>query len=814
MNKFCLTNCRFHVKEKNKLVFLGYFEDGEMEENRPVFTMDYSLLACEVRLVRRCEEPLLNMWWDGEKKQYIFVVTLPDNYREYKELRCFQYEQEHMGEVFHFSVEWIEKLRERKDFSIDDAIFMDGSIHVGGWCFFPEEVEIYLSESKEKGSLRTGKVERTERPDVEKAYPECEKKEIFGFSVTAAYPKREIWCIVEDTKGNRLIEQKLYLKRADIEKHKRQIKMMTQKVKVYHQQFGIHNTVTRAWEKLSGKEETAYQKWSADHTPTPKDLMRQRGKQFSENPTYGIVVPIYRTPKKYLEEMIRSVREQSYGKWTLYLSDGSGENSPVRRLLERYERSDARIRVIYNERELQISENTNQALEMVSEDFVVFMDHDDLLAPDALYECTRLLNMKHDTDMIYTDEDKVSMDGTTFFQPHFKADFNIELMCSANYLCHLLVVRNSFLKTVGYLRSEYDGSQDYDLILRCVEKTDRIEHIPKILYHWRSHMNSTAGNPENKDYAYIAGQRAIEAHYQRCNTDAQVMRLTRGFYRTKYKLTEKPLISVIVPNKDHGEDLERCIRSVIEKSNYHNLEILIAENGSVKEETFQVYDRLKSWYSNIRVIEWNQEFNYSAINNYIVEQANGEYLLLLNNDTEMIEEESLEEMVSFCMREGTGIVGARLFYPDKTVQHAGVIVGMGGVAGHAFSGLPGQEIGYFSRACCQQEYSAVTGACMMVKKSVYEEAGGMDEELEVSFSDVDFCLRVRQLGYKVIYTPFATFYHYESKTRGEDDTEEKKKRTQKEIHRFVNRWKEFLEKGDPFYNPNLTLEKHDFSLKI
>lgn len=444
------------------------------------------------------------------------------------------------------------------------------------------------------------------------------------------------------------------------------------------------------------------------------------------------------------------------------------------------------------------------------------MDHDDLLAPESLYECTKALNQKPDTDMIYTDEDKVTRDGKTYYQPHFKSDFNLDLLRSTNYMCHMLVVKKSLMDEVGLLRSEYEGSQDYDFILRCVEKTERIVHIPRVLYHWRAHMDSTASNPDSKEYAYLAGQRAIEAHYQRLGIQAEVERITHEAYRTHYKLTEEPRVSVIIPNKDHVKDLECCISSMVEKTAYKNIEYLIVENNSEEAETFLCYERIKEKYKEkeIKILHWESGFNYSLINNFAVAQATGDYLLFLNNDTEMINKDCIEEMVTFCMREGTGAVGARLFYPDGDIQHAGVIVGLGGIAGHAFLGLNHDDSGYFARAICAQEYSAVTAACMMVKREAFEAVGGFDEAFKVAYNDVDFCMRLWEAGYQVVYNPFAMLYHYESKTRGKDDTDEKWKLFQKESNLFTTRWQEFLKKGDPYYNPNLTLIKHDFSLKM
>ena len=473
-----------------------------------------------------------------------------------------------------------------------------------------------------------------------------------------------------------------------------------------------------------------------------------------------------------------------------------------------------RIRVVENEKALQISENTNAAMKQAAGDYFVFMDHDDMLTEHALFECAAVINETPEAEVIYSDEDKMSMDGHKFFQPHFKPDFNQDLLCTVNYICHLFVAKRELVEKVGMLRSEFDGAQDYDFIFRCTEEAEKICHIPKILYHWRCHEDSTAENPESKQYAFEAGKRAIEAHYQRKGIRANVENGEfLGLYRTKYILDEKPLISIIIPNKDHIDDLDRCVQSVLKKSSYPNLEFVIVENNSTEEKTFAYYEKLQKECSNVHVCYYKGDFNYSKINNFGVRHANGTYLLLLNNDTEMINNDCIEEMLGYCSRSDVGIVGARLYYEDNTIQHAGVVIGFGGIAGHCFVQQPRGNTGYCHRIICAQDYSAVTAACMMVKRSVFEEVGGLTEELAVAFNDIDFCMKVRQKGYLVVYNPYAELYHYESKSRGLEDTPEKQERFHKEIQTFETRWPEILKNGDPYYNPNLSLETQNFSLK-
>ncbi|MDY5776163.1 MAG: glycosyltransferase family 2 protein, partial [Lachnospiraceae bacterium] len=381
-----------------------------------------------------------------------------------------------------------------------------------------------------------------------------------------------------------------------------------------------------------------------------------------------------------------------------------------------------------------------------------------------------------------------------------------------NYICHLFVFKRGLLEKTGGFQKEYDGAQDHDFIFRCVEQAEEIYHIPKVLYHWRCHMQSTSSNPESKLYAFENGAKAVQAHYDRMEIPAKVEQgRYYGMYRTFYQWKERPLVSIIIPNKDHIEDLRKCILS-IERQAYDNYEILIVENNSTEEETFAYYKEIES--EKIHVLFYEGGFNFSKINNFGAEQAKGTYYLLLNNDTEMIGEHCLEELLYPCMREDVGIVGARLYYEDDTVQHAGVIIGFGGMAGHTFIGMDREDNGYFSRSICTQDLSAVTAACMMTKKSVFEEVNGLDEELIVAFNDIDYCLRVRETGKLVIFNPHAELYHYESKSRGLENSAEKVERFNREVAFFTKRWEGILKDGDPYYNPNLTLDRADFSLKM
>lgn len=583
------------------------------------------------------------------------------------------------------------------------------------------------------------------------------------------------------------------------------------------------------FKKLSGKlkkNKEKYNDWRTQVQPSPAELERQRKAVFAAAPKFSIIVPLYRTPEKLLAEMIRSVRRQTYGNWELCLADGSGmdgfDGERFSERVRRYQEEDGRILYTRLSENLGIAGNTNAALAMASGDYIVLLDHDDTLSEDALYECALRIDREAEegrrAQVLYSDEDKLTARrGRAFyFDAHFKPDFNPDLLRSMNYISHLFVAERELVKAVGGFRPEFDGSQDYDFIFRCTEKAEVICHIPKVLYHWRVNEGSTAEDPEKKLYAFEAGARAIKAHCERVGIGAVEVEENEvlGAYRVRYPLKGSPLVSVIIPSKDHTDDLKVCVTSLLEKASYRNLEVIVVENNSTEEETFRCYEELEKRYERLRVIRWEGTgFNFSAINNHALSYAKGEYLLFLNNDTELINADCIEELLSFCQRDEVGIVGAQLFYDDDTIQHAGVVVGYKGIAGHTFIGFHKSEKTYFLRSMCAQDYSAVTAACMMTKRSVFEAVGGFDEGLAVAFNDIDYCLKVRGLGKLVVYDPFAQLYHYESKSRGTEDTPEKILRFDSEVETFRKRWEEILAAGDPYYNPNLTLLASDFSLR-
>ena len=604
----------------------------------------------------------------------------------------------------------------------------------------------------------------------------------------------------------------------------------------YLKRHGMKQFLIRLTERFQ-QEDIDYETWFGLNKATEKELQEQRKNPPEHGPIISIVVPVYRTPEIYLREMIESVVNQTYGNWELCLADASPKGEQLRQDLKKikgrktrealmkipdgdteltsvireYQLKDYRIRYEILKENKSIAENSNAAMEMATGDFVGLLDHDDTLEPNALYEVARKICEDDRVDVVYTDEDKINSKGTKHLTPNMKPDFNLDLLRSNNYICHLFVVRRILMEKVGGFRKEFDGAQDYDFILRCTEEAEKIAHVHKVLYHWRTHEKSTSDNPESKIYAFHAGRRAVEAHLQRLGIQAEVEETCDlGYYRVKYPVIGSPMVSILIPNKDQLQTLKKCLKSIWEKTEYTNYEILIIENNSTEKETFEFYKKIDGRH-HVRVLYWDKEFNYSSINNFGAAQAKGEYLLLLNNDTEVITKGWMKELLSHCQRPEVGMVGAKLYFPDNTIQSAGTIIGMGGMADHAFVNMDRKKSGYMHRASIQVDMSGVTAACAMVKRSVYEEVHGLEEKLTVAFNDVDLGLKIVTAGYLIVFDPYAELYHYESKSRGVND--EKKERHAREVKYTQEKWADFLAAGDPCYNQNLTLAKHNFSLR-
>ena len=544
-------------------------------------------------------------------------------------------------------------------------------------------------------------------------------------------------------------------------------------------------------------------------------LRAEREYQFHRKVKFSILVPLYNTPERFLREMIKSVQDQTYGNWELCLADGSDNaHSEVGKVCMQYARKDSRILYKKLERNLGISGNTNVCIEMSTGDYISLFDHDDLLHPSALFEVMKAI-CEQNADLIYTDENTFHNTPADAFCPNYKPDYAPDTLRSYNYICHFTsFARSLMVKAGGGFRSEFDGSQDYDIILRLTEQAEHIVHIPKILYYWRSHANSVASDINAKPYTLNAAKLALSQHLNRIGLKGDVLdSVVPSTYKISYEIEGEPLVSILIPNYEHKSVLETCLNSIYEKSTYRNFEVIVIENNSSSPEIFDYYEKIKSKWSNMKVVAWNDKFNFSAINNFGAQYANGDILLLLNNDIEVITPDWLEQMLMFAQRKDVGAVGSMLYYPDDTVQHGGVILGIGGVAGHAHKYFQRGDYGYMSRLTIAQNYSCVTAACVMMRRAVWDEIGGIDDAFAVAFNDVDMCMRIRKAGYLVVWTPYAELYHHESKSRGPEDTPEKQRRFQREVLRFQECWEKELKAGDPYYNPNLTLEREDFSFK-
>ncbi|MGO4441400.1 glycosyltransferase [Rhizobium sp. RAF56] len=558
-----------------------------------------------------------------------------------------------------------------------------------------------------------------------------------------------------------------------------------------------------------------YERWLQTYA-TLDDTARARIRSdiagFAEQPVISIVMPVYNAEPNWLAEAIDSVSNQLYPHWELCIADDCSTSSSVRPVLERYAATDPRIKVFYRPANGHISEASNSAIELATGGWMALLDQDDLLTEDALYYVARTINQKPEAELIYSDEDKIA--NGKRFDPYFKPDWNPDLLRSHNMICHLGVYKLERVRSIGGFRKGYEGSQDYDLSLRFSDQLNmhQIAHIPRVLYNWRSHANSTARSGHNKNYAALAGQKALSAHLQRKGIKGRVEVLPTGMYRARYELPEKPpLVSLIIPTRNGVELLRTCVQSILKKTEYPNYEILIIDNNSDDQATLEYFRHIEAADNRVSVVRDDQPFNYSSINNDAVKRASGEYVGLINNDIEVISPDWLSEMMSHAVQVGVGAVGARLWYPDDRLQHGGVIVGLGGVAGHSHKFLPKGAPGYFYRGELIQTLSAVTAACLVIRKSTYQAVGGLNENLKVAFNDVDFCLRVSEAGWRNIWTPFAELYHHESATRGTEDTPEKKERFRREIEYMQETWGERLIK-DPAYSPNLTLFHEDYSL--
>ena len=684
-----------------------------------------------------------------------------------------------------------------------DSIFVkNGKIFATGWAVSSvTENEIEITVTDEKKEPVDAIVTWAARPDVGLAKYGDPKAGHVGIFLEIPFRGQHLVTVhfkEKNAQGNVITEQSLPLNPALIAARKFLKESKAQYVSTKKSLIWLKK-------KLTGNEYADYDTWLRIMRVSRQELFEQRKTKFSYAPKFSVVVPLYHTPAKFLKDLVRSMMYQSYANWELCLVNASPEDKHLTSLLENWAMRDKRIRVIRLEKNLGIAQNTNAGIASSTGEFIAFLDHDDFLEPDALFCYVDALNKDKTIDVFYSDEDKTDEYAAHYFYPHFKSDFNIDLLHANNYMCHFLAVRKSLVDTVGGLNEKFDGAQDYDFVLRLTENTKKIYHCPRILYHWRCSNQSTAASQGNKMYAIHAGKAALNAHYKRLGWNACAQEgAVDGWYQTKFTLKEEPLVSILIPNKDHTDDLDVCLNSFFERADYQNYEFIIIENNSVLPETFAYYEKIEKEHDNVKVVYWEAGFNYSAINNFGFKFAKGDYIMLLNNDVELITPDIFQSMLGFCMRPEVGIVGAKLLYNDHTVQHAGVLVGAGGLADHVFKGIHEDDPGYMGRAISSQDVSAVTAACLLVKRSVYEEVGGLEDEFQVAFNDVDFCLKVRKAGYLIVYDADVKLFHYESKSRGMEDTTERFIRFGNEMMLLNSKWDILSTFVDPYYNPNLS----------
>ena len=625
------------------------------------------------------------------------------------------------------------------------------------------------------------------------------------------------------------------------------IKHRINQIKFYIGKYGLIKTIKKCIKTvlrkiirtLKGEKDLQYGDyggWIKYNEPKDADLKKQMKVNFKIAPKISVIVPMYNTKEKFFKDLVKCMIDQTYPNWELCLADGSPKQNEN---LKKYIEQDERIKYKFLGENKGIAGNTNAAIEMATGEYIALLDHDDISADYALYEVVYALNKFPNSEFLYSDEDKID-ENDNRYDAYFKPDFAPDTLRCQNYICHFSIFRKDLMDKLQGFRADYDGAQDYDIFLRMSEtaKPENITHIPKILYHWRVHSESTAKlNSNAKNYAFEAGKKAIEDHLKRVGLEGTVSEgCIEGIYRVDYKVIGNPKVSIVIPNKDGKDILKVCIDSVLEKTTYSNYEIIVVENNSTSEEIYEYYKEIIK-NEKVRVVNYNTGkeilndeecsleftnknrrevkpgFNYSAIINFGVKNATGEYSIQLNNDTELITPNWLELMVGFCQRDDVGAVGVKLYFPDETIQHAGIIVGIGGIAGNRFKSIPKDGHGYFAKESMIENLSAVTGACLMAKTKIYEEVDWMDESLAVAFNDVDFCLKIREKGYLVVFNPFVEFWHYESKTRGQEDSPEKIKRFQGEICRFEQKWGEILDSGDPYYNVNLSLDTEVYHMK-
>ena len=739
-----------------------------------------------------------------------FDVFLPEDKKEANNLSIYAVNATDKILSYSQSLRKIRKGVQKPKYCIDSQNIENGEMQISGWVAYPGNTEIYVTDIH--GNRISAVVERSPREDILNLFKFMHLSEDSGFSVNFKYDGLAEAILVFDggqTKSEYKIafsftgkiDRKISLLTGDLGE-----KITKVKNKVHSVQVKVKRRINRI------PENNTYEKWYLSHKPGEEELARQRKEIFAWNPKFSIVIPLYKTPINFLEALIQSIQSQTYTNWELCFSDGSGENSPLTEYLNDIVKKDNRIKVVYDGVQKQISDNTNAAISIATGDFIVFADHDDELVPESLYECVKVLNEKREIEMIYTDEDKIDFDSKSYFEPHFKPDFNWGLLCTQNYICHLCVVKKSLVEKAGLLRTEYNGAQDFDFVLRCAENTDssKIHHIPKILYHWRCHSGSTAVNQGSKMYAFEAGRKAVQSHFDRIHVPAKASNsICLGLYRTEFIQNEEPMISVVIIHEQKSDRIHQAIQSIM-NNRYSNKEIIVVDACNKTNEQQAEFNRAikENAKCNISILHWDDELNEAEIRNYAVRNANGEYILFLDCNCASTNLNLLNEMSGSFMQGGIGAVGARIYSEDNKIRHAGVVIGIGGLAGYCYAGKEGTDIGFFGGSLSTHDYSAVSGDCMMVRKTDFEKVEGFNSEFKTLLWDLDFCLRLRECGSRVMYNPYAEGFYCDRIRVFSEQVEE----VRCEIKQFKDKWHIYYENGDPNYNCHLTLDDNSFAI--
>lgn len=812
-NNFKVSNARFHLTDKDKFVIGGWFAENNPEKNGIEAYLDKTRLEMSYDKYRGYDVRQRHLIHQANvSEEYYLYINLPKDFDKYSKLTVYTVNGDERIISFEAPAKKIQMLKYQLPYCVDTVSIEDGDCKLSGWVASTEAFDV--SAQDENGRDMDINVEFFQRNDVSATFKEASLHEYCGFNAEVNDPNgKKLHFSFKSGEMTAKYEVDMAKARKGAYSHKENKLIKGLK---YLKKHGVRWTALKALQVVKGKAESAaeYEKWLKYHLRSEVELDAQRKYNFTTRPKFSIVVPLYKTPENFLREMIDSVTSQTYSNWELCMCEGSGTDTPVIEILRDYAKRDERIRYTVSSRQLGISDNTNEAIKLAAGDFIVLVDHDDLLTPDALFECALAIQDDADVDVIYSDEDKLTMDGSAYFMPHFKPDFNIDLLRSMNYITHLFVARRELMHSVGLFRNEFDGSQDYDMILRCTEQAKKVHHIPRILYHWRSHKDSVAENPESKLYAYDSAKKALDAHYSRMGIDAHV-EFTKiyGVYKTFFHIAAEPLVSIIISSKDSIRDIKRCISAIEFKSMYDNYEILIVDTGSRKGSTFSFYDELQAKFPKVKVVFYRGEKSYSKSRNFGAENSNGEYMLFMDDSISIITDEFFEELLGYARRADVGAVGAKLYYEDDIIYHAGSVVNMDGITGNSFQGQSRYDNGYFARAITACDYSITNPACFMTSREVFNNAGGFSEEFSTGLTVSDYCLRVGKTDKLTVFNPFAEAYRYEPVRPVNDSGKEGQDKIKNESDKFKERWKVLFSKGDPMYNRNLSLNRNDYHLK-